>query len=53
MLYKITTKCNNLVDNKYLAMPTFSSQAGAPQALIRELDGKTHLFSFFDFRYLR
>ena len=31
-------------------MSTLSSQAGAPQAQIRELDGKTHLYGF---RYLR
>ena len=27
-------------------MSTFSSQAGVPQAQIRELDGKTHLYGF-------
>ena len=37
------------VDNNHLTMSTFSSQAGAPRAQIRELDGNTHLYGF---RYL-
>ena len=46
--YKITTNCSNLVDNNYLAMSTFSAQAGAPR--IRELDGQTHLYGFLKLR---
>ena len=41
---------SNLVHNNNLAMSTFSSQAGVPQAEVPELDGKTHLCGF---RYLR
>ena len=41
---------SSLVHNGDLATSTFSSQAGAPQAQICELDEKTH---FYDFRYLK
>ena len=41
---------SNLVHNSDLATSTSSSQAGAPQAQICELDEKTH---FYGFHYLR
>ena len=41
---------SNLVHNGDLATSTFSSQDGAPQAQICELDEKTR---FYGFRYLK